>query len=301
MPINPSPAVRRACDVLELLAQRPEEPLSLSEIARRIRAPRATCDAVLLSLGDAGFVVRRDDDLRYALGSACIAIGSAARTANGVMDAAAAEAEQLARQTSSFVALATRDGDDVRVADVFDHGPPFGIRAHAGQSIPNVPPFGAVFTAWDTDDAVQRWLDHPDLAATDDRVAHYRAALAAVRDRGFSVTTATPRRDGLVAALETLSVRPDADDARRTRDEVMREMVQSEYLPAGLADDVTLRVSQLSAPVFDRAGRVATAIMMLGPNYDVTNTEITLLGEVLVAAATRATRRVGGRAPEGRA
>jgi DNA-binding IclR family transcriptional regulator len=82
---------------------------------------------------------------------------------------------------------------------------------------------------------------------------------------------------------------------------VMREMVQSEYLPAGLADDVTLRVSQLSAPVFDRAGRVATAIMMLGPNYDVTNTEITLLGEALVAAATRATRRVGGRAPEARA
>jgi DNA-binding IclR family transcriptional regulator len=78
----------------------------------------------------------------------------------------------------------------------------------------------------------------------------------------------------------------------------MREMVQSEYLPTEIDDNAAPRVSQLSAPVFDRSGRVASAIMMLGPNYDVTNAEITLLGKDLVHAAARATQNAGGHQPE---
>ena len=38
---------------------------------------------------------------------------------------------------------------------VFDFGPAFGARARVGQSIPLVPPFGAVFVAWDPTDAEQ--------------------------------------------------------------------------------------------------------------------------------------------------
>jgi hypothetical protein len=34
MPLSPSPAVGRACDVLEELARNPDEPLTISEIAR---------------------------------------------------------------------------------------------------------------------------------------------------------------------------------------------------------------------------------------------------------------------------
>jgi DNA-binding IclR family transcriptional regulator len=293
MPINPSPAVVRACAVLDVLSRHPTEPLSLAEVARRTRTPRATCDAVLLALAAGGYVIRSDDDLRYVLGPRGISLGAAARLANPVLRAAAAEAEDLARRTSTCVAVATRDGDETRVADVFDFGPPFGIRTHPGQSIPLRPPFGAVFLAWDHADDIEQWLDSAELSAEDER-RRYRDALHAVRTRGFSVTIATERRPDLVTALETLTERPDADDARRARDELMRQMTHSEYLPTGLDDGATRRVSQMSAPVFDRSGHISTAIMLLGPNYDVTSKEINALGDELMHAAHRATRAAGG-------
>lgn len=291
MPINPSPAVVRACLVLDTLARSPEEPLSLAEISRRIEAPRATTDSVLLALAAAGYVVR-DDALRYTLGSRGIALGTAARAANPAIRAASTEADELARRMSAFLAVATRDGDETWVADVFDFGPPFGMRTRPGQSIPLRPPFGAVFIAWDEPDGIGRWLDSESL--TDAERRRYLAALQTVRDRGFSVTTAADRRPELMSALETLTSRPDAGDARRTRDEVMREMSHGEYLSAELDDGVETRVSQMSAPVFDRSGRVAAAIMLLGPNYEVTRRDIELLGGELVVAARRATEAAGG-------
>jgi DNA-binding IclR family transcriptional regulator len=298
MPINPSPAVLRACEVLEVLSRQPTEPLSLAEITRRVGVPRATCDAVLLALAAGGYVVRREDDLRYVLGSRGVTLGTAARLANATLRAASDEAEQLARRSSACVAVTTRDGDETRVAEVFDFGPPFSVRAHAGQSIPMRPPFGAVFVAWDSPDDVERWIDTPELA-DEAEAARYRIALAAVRRRGYSVTVATDRRPDLASALETLTERPDADDARRARDELMRQMMHSEYLPAGLDDaDAPLRVTQMSAPVFDRSGRVTVAIMVLGPNYDVTSDEVGALGDDLVKAAQRATTAAGGHPSE---
>ena len=80
----------------------------------------------------------------------------------------------------------------------------------------------------------------------------------------------------------------------------MRQMMHGEYLPAGLDDaGAPLRVTQMSAPVFDRSGRVAVAIMLLGPNYDVTSAEIHALGDDLLKAAQRATATAGGQPPEG--
>jgi DNA-binding IclR family transcriptional regulator len=50
--------------------------------------------------------------------------------------------------------------------------------------------------------------------------------------------------------------------------------------------------------VFDAAGRVALAIMVLGPSFDLTPAEIETLGERLRVTARDATTRIGGRAPE---
>jgi DNA-binding IclR family transcriptional regulator len=174
------------------------------------------------------------------------------------------------------------------LAEVFDFGPPFGIRTQAGQSIPLRPPFGAVFVAWAGDEQFDRWMTSAGVDRPAD-VARYRAALDAVRRRGYSVTIPTERRPDLMRALEHLARQPDADDARRTRDEVMQQMTHSEYLPADLHKRSRLRFSQMSAPVFDRSGAVAAKIMVLGPDHDVTAGEIDALGDELRRATERAT------------
>src|SRR5262245_45628336 len=148
MPITPSPAVLRACEVLAHLAEHPTESFSVSELARQVCVPRATCDAILQALAVHRFVARRDD-LRYELGPGGIAIGDAACVANPVLRAAKSEAERLAHAIGACVAICVRDGSSARVVEVFDSAPLFAPRARVGQVIPLVPPFGAVFVAWD--------------------------------------------------------------------------------------------------------------------------------------------------------
>ena len=293
MPITPSPAVLRACDVLEHLVAHPGEAFSVSELAREVGMPRATCDAVLLALAERALVDRRDPDLRYTLGPACIAVGDAARAAGSLFARVAPLADALARETGTCVALAGHDGAELRVERVFDHGPAFGVRTQVGESVPLAAPFGAVFVAWEPEAAVGAWLDRVDGALSDDERRRYPTALAAVRERGYSIAVANVRPD-LIGILERIDDQPETVAGVRERDAVIRELTHSEYLPLSLDAAAPQRVNQMSAPVFDRAGRVALAIMVLGPSYDLAPTEIDALGERLLVAARAATTGLGG-------
>ena len=296
MALTSSPAVVRAGDVLAHLAAHPMRAFTVTELARHVGIPRATCDSLLLGLSVRGYV-RRDAELRYTLGPACMALGDAARAGNPALRAAAAHAESLARAHSCVVAVTVRDGAETRVASVFDFGPPFGIRPRAGDAIALVPPFGATFVAWDAEATVQQWLDRADPPLTDLERARYQAALGAVRQRGYSITVATGRQPQLAAALERLLESDEAEETRRLRDEAIRDLTHSEYLAAELDPKQTTRLTQVSAPVFGTGGEVAASIMLLGPAQDVGASVITGFGELVLTAARRTTDDIGGRAP----
>ena len=295
MPIAPSPAVLRACDVLDHLAAHPSESFSVSEVARAVGVPRATCDAVLLALAEGG-LVRRDADLRYGLGEGCRALGEAAAVSGAPLSVLESVAELLARSVASCVAISSRIGLETRVERVYDHGPAFGIRARVGESMSLVPPFGAVFVAWDGDAAIEAWLDRAAVALSDDDRAATRDALAAVRARRYSISTASVRPD-LVRMLEEL-VDDDGNGARRdARAAFIREVPVSEYLAVSVAPNRRVRLNHMAAPVFDADGTVVYAFMVLGPGDDLSGREITALGERLVAAADEGTTRIRGRRP----
>jgi DNA-binding IclR family transcriptional regulator len=296
MPITPAPAVLRAGEILKLLAHRPADAFTVSELARELHLPRATCDSVVQALAESAFVVRRDHDLRYVLGPAAIMIGNAARVANPTLQVGAAQAERLARALGACATLSLRHGNSSTVAEVFDHGPPFGLRAQAGQTIAHMPPFGAAYVAWHEDETAA-WLDRSLVALDDDDRRRLAGTLTQVRRLGYSVAVASPRRAELDSALSTLAVRPDAEQARRARDEVLHEMVHREYLVGDLEDHKLQRVSLMSAPIFNDQGRAAASVMLLGPDHDITGTEIRARGAMLVDAATRATVLTGGAFP----
>ncbi len=295
MPIAPSPAVLRAGDLLAQLIQHPSQSFTLSELARLVSVPRATCDAILQALAVHRLVTRREDDLRYELGPAGIALGEAARIANPWLRAARVEGERLARALAACISVCVHDGRTARVAEAFDFGPLFAVRARVGQTIPLVPPFGAVFVAWHDEDAA-RWIARAgaDLAA--DERDRYRRALEAVRRRGYSVSIVTPR----YASPETVEIfasPPESDDARRARDELIRQAMHSDYLPVDLDPQTPVRVGQISAPVFDRTGVVAASLLLPGPEREITPAELHALAVRLLEAATRATDAAGGREP----
>jgi DNA-binding IclR family transcriptional regulator len=292
MPIHPSPAVLRACDVLRHMVEHPNRSFSVSELARAVAVPRATCDAILQALAVQRFVTRSGEDRRYELGPGSIELGEAARIANPGLRAARVEAERLARALAANVAVSIHDGHTARVVEVFDFGPLFSVRARVGQAIPLIPPFGAVFVAWNEEEA-EAWIGRAGDSLEPGERDGYRRALAAIRRRGYSISLATPR-PALEDTVETLASSPETDDARRARDELIREAMHSAYLPADLDAELTVRVGQISAPVFDRTGRVAASLLVPGPDREITRAELRVLAGRLVEAATRATRDAGG-------
>jgi DNA-binding IclR family transcriptional regulator len=296
MGLVPSPAVVRASDLLHLLARNPTEPLSVSELARLAGLPRATCDTLLLGLSIGGFV-RRDVHLRYELGPACLVIGDAARAANPALRAAAQQAETLARATSSVTAVSVRDRDELRVSNVFDFGPPLGLRARMGDAIDLVPPFGAAFVAWAGEEEIQGWLDRADPPLAPAEKASYRTAIEWVRRCGFSVTLVTSRQPKLIKALKGLAGAGDPGRAREERAEAARQMSHSEYLPTRVDLKGPLRVAQVSAPVFQADGQVGASIMLLGPAHELTGQEVAGIGEQVARAAEWATSEIHGKPP----
>jgi len=294
MGVTPSPAVVRASELLYELASQPTQCFTVSELARKLGIPRATCDTVLRGLTDGG-LVRRDDGLRYQLSPGCIALGDAARNANLALRAANAHAEQLAHEKSSVTAVSIRDRHSTRVSDVFDFGPPLGLRARVGAAMPLVPPFGSTFVAWDAEFEGEEWLERAQPALTPSEKDRYRAALAEIRQRGFSVTLVTERQPRLIASLERVAAEPRSD-TYFDRDQVAQQMTQSEYLLGAIEADRLVRVAQVSAPVFQGNGVVAASIMLLGPTQEVTADEVWELGAQVAGAAAAASRGVSGAA-----
>ncbi|HXK26412.1 MAG TPA: helix-turn-helix domain-containing protein [Myxococcota bacterium] len=290
----PSPAVLRAGDVLDHLIRHPTDSFTVSEVARAVGVPRATCDSILQALAEKHFVTR-NAERRYELGPGSIALGEAARLANPSLGAAKVEAELLARTLHACVSVCVHDGRTARVVESFDFGPIFAVRARVGQAIPLVPPFGAVFVAWSDEDA-ERWIARAgDLLDAGER-ERYRRALEAVRRRGYSVSIAVPGPT-IPETVETLARSPDSDDAERARDELIRQAMHSAYLPVELDAEKPLRVGQISAPVFDREGAVAASLLVPGPDRDIHAAELRSLAGRLLEAATRATRAAVGREP----
>jgi DNA-binding IclR family transcriptional regulator len=296
MPLRASPAVLRANELLAELAKTPDGPLTVTELARITGMPRASCHTVLLALMQGGYVAR-NQDLRYGLGPTCITVGEAARDALTVLREAAIEAERLADDTSSCVAVLVGENGEMRAIEVFDRASPLGLRFRVGLAVPLIAPFGVAFAAWGSESDVQRWLDKPGRRLDREETDRYHDALTAVRQRGFSITVEARRRGELVDVLNALESSPHAEDARRRRDELMEGMMLSEYLPAVLDDEAVVRFSQISAPVFDGRGSVAAVLSLSGVTYDVMGEQVNELGRKIIDATRAATIRTGGTYP----
>ena len=292
MPVVPSPAVTRACEVLALLSEEPEQPLRLAEIARRLDMPRATCQTVLLALCERGFAVRHDPGIEYTLGPACVRIGEAAARALPAVDIAADAIVGLADATGFPVGVVVRAGDTIQIAHVIEGTDPFGPGLVLGQSVPLVAPFGAVFAAYDAATS-NMWLDRCDPPLDAGERARYTTALEAIRARGWSVSVQPEHRPDLTEMLTGPVTKPPAE-----RDLAARALAHTEYLATEVEVGRPYRITQMTAPVFDANGAVVLGLIVLGPTYDLRAEEIDALGGRLSETARTVTRELGGTAPE---
>ena len=276
---RPAPSIDRTVAILNFLAAHPDDAFTLSELCRRLSITKATAHAMLNALADAGYLLRHPTDKTFTLGPALIAVGSAAAARRmEVVDYARDEMRRLAGELRVQVVATTAMGEEIVVLAREGEAEPFRVTLDVGQRLPLVPPIGTVFVAWSPPGEIDRWLRRGGREVTDAQRDRYRAAVEAVRRRGWSVGVEVP---GAMASGTRLE-----------------ELAHDEYLLLELEKAQTYRLSHISAPVFGPDGTVVLALNLLGFPGLLRAEQVPELADRLVTAALTVTKSIHGRAPD---
>ncbi len=294
---RPSPQTTRVVDTINLLtadADGDGDGLTLTEIARELPANVSSCVHLLAALTAAGWVVRQPDTKRYRVGPALVVPGRLAAQRHPLLVIVRDEMVGLAEQVRLPVLAFRRDGsggsdhDLARlVAITWPRGTaPPSVRI--GDTVPIVAPLGSLFTAWLSEVEIQQWLSTVGEPAHRERLAQ---DLAVIRSTGYSV-----ERDVQAAPTEHLEALVD------DRPSPYRDRLLHGVLVGGAGDSRVLTdlardqdeqhaVHGISAPV-RVGGQVDVGLFVAGFTEPLRVDEIVAIGEVVRAAADRATDRL---------
>jgi DNA-binding IclR family transcriptional regulator len=275
---RPAPSIDRTVALLNFLATRPDESFSLTELSRRVGIAKPTAHAMLAALTDAGYLLRHPADKTYALGPALVAVGAAAAKRELDLVAYARDGMQaLADELGVEVVASAAVGEEIVMLARAGEPRPLGVRLDVGQRLPLVPPLGTVFVAWSPPDEIDRWLRRVGASATDADLERYRAALDAVRRRGYLV-----------------GLEPASGGVRPAAAEMVEDLGHQEYVLTELDGAAPYRPMHMAAPVFGPDGSVALALTLIGFRGQLRVEKVPEIGERLLDAARTVTKAIGG-------
>lgn len=269
---------------------------TMTEIARRLDINQASCVHMLAALTAAGFLFREPVDRRYHLGPALVLPGRVAADRYPELATAREEMDALSRAFARPCFAFAREGDHARLVHyTWDaSGPSPGIRL--GDTVPMVPPLGAMFFAWQPRAAIDHWLGlDPTMQPT--RAASYRQQLVVLRRRGYVVEAQPQPRS---SAPEHLSRTFDDRPSPQRDGQLYRLLVdhgENEHVLTEIEPTEDYRIHAIGAPVFDAAGSVELSFTMIGFVEPVRGKEILRIGAAVRAAADRTTAALGGSSP----
>jgi DNA-binding IclR family transcriptional regulator len=288
-----SPSIERAVQILDFLTTHAGRGFTLSELSRRLRISKTTAHTILNSLTDRALLVRNPDTNEYRLGPALVPMGAVAERVTPALTHARREAEQLADEFDGECVIVMATGDELLVVGRAGIPGPLSLTFREGQRQPLAPPMGTIILAWMGDRAVEAWLDRLEPDATDSERERYRAAVTAVRRRGYAVGLRVP------TLYELHEIYSNADlytpEGRREISRAFAALARDTYLPA---DDLPpdAEVGSVAAPVFGPDGSMLFAIALV-PSGTHHVRQIPALSRALVRAAGRVTAAIDGQHP----
>ena len=292
-----SPPTARVVQILDFLAQYPQDRFGVSELARRLGLSKPTCLGIVTTLSEAGYLVRDARDKTYRLGPSLITLGHKAQESMRVSPSAREELRRLSTRFGVTAALSGVVDDRITLLElVAPQGGRPGVQV--GQSYPFAPPVGLMFVLWD-DDATRDWLaKEPTIPLRTDTERLHRV-IAACRADGYLVESLTPGGRRLYSLMAGMSSTLP-DELRALLGELVSDIGERVYLRSenDSASGGRKRhdISVISAPVFDHYQRqVMVATMHIGKSL--TDGEIADRARAVVDTADAVTAQLGGVKP----
>jgi DNA-binding IclR family transcriptional regulator len=305
---RPSPQTDRVVALVDLLTRHPDEPWTLATLTRRLGVNKSTTHAILASLHGSGWLLRDPVRKTYRLGPALVEVGRAADSGTPALDFARPVATGLAGELELHCAVLVVSDDTLTVAyqaSVFPAVAPalgagLGSALRAGSAFPLRAPFGAAAVAWGDPRAVTAWLG----PLPPERREHHRAALAAIRRRGYAVELAATPADRVRELLDELrgdgAPAGDGPPTRELLERLAGDLAQGEeYLATELDDRTDLRVTAINAPVHDHTGQVVLVLSLNGFAAPLSAATVEGVGVRLVAATRDLSQALGAPVGDG--
>lgn len=290
-----APASVRAVNIVSFLTAHPARGFTISELAAHLEMNIASAHATLAVLCESGFLVRDPVHRTYVLGPALAVTGYAALEQHPAVEAAIEQAELLAAELNAEVGVTAIAGRDVIFLARRGPEPLATGIGYPGDRSPLLAPIGAVFLAWAPEDAVAEWLDRAGLPGP--IAEHYRAVLAEIRDRGFSVPLHRIAEPVVMDAFARLRSEPLSAEFERQLAAALRKTDEMLLSFTGLSDSDEIGFRTIAAPIFDPIGRVLLSLSLTGPERPVRLDRVNELGRRVAQSAAIATRHARGRAP----
>lgn len=300
----PTPSARsavRAVAVLDYFTTHPGRSFTLSELSDEVGASPSSLTSVLQALTDAGYLVRHPRHKTYELGPALVAVGQAACARHPVIDLARPELARLAEQHDAECLGSVLVAEEILLLVVEGRASQNTRGLAPGHRVPLVPPFGEIWLAYSSADAVRRWLarglseDSGDRARTADELKetgeHLHDALRRIRERGFAVKLNSPGLDEIQTELLGRNARGDL----RERVSRIAATLDAYDLLGGSPDEI-YSPNMIIAPVFGPGADVEFAITLTGLK-PATGARIESMAASVVEAGLALTRAIGGRVP----
>ena len=267
-----SPSADRLISIINYFASYPKQSFTVADIVKSLGISRATCNAFMVSLAQAGYLYRGSDK-RYMLGPAILAIASQAQAAFAPIDVARLEFRPLAEKLDAMIAVHAREGnvlipqERVASARYLSLIYPPNVR-HA------LHPWGVLFLAPLDDAAIEASFDAATPPLSEDERALERRMVAFARAFGFLFAVHPPEG----AKMERLRE---------------GEMSIGEFVTE-LDPDRNYRLLFIMAPVFDRNGHVVFDVAVSGFSGQYRGAEILRLAATILDACKKVSSFTGG-------
>lgn len=289
-----SPSVDRAIQILDFLTTHPGRGFTLAEISRRLGISRATAHAVVTTLTGRTLLLRDPASGEYRLGPALIPMGSVARRSFPAFAHSLHEAERLAEEFDAQCVVMVATGAELLIVGHAGLAGPLSLQPIEGQRHTLSPPVGFTVLAWAEEDVVEDWLQRLGSEFTDEERQHFRAAIAAIRRRGYAVGLRVAR----LVDLFDIYARVDLHtlEGRREINAAMAALARDAgFVPA--LDDLPqeAEISAVSAPVFGPDGTFLCALALVPEGRTVS--DLPMVAGAVLRATGRVMSAIDGRRP----